>query len=78
MHPELAAVALVTLSVCAILALPWREADLVATVRALRSLAAVFHPEPALVGVAAERDLLPAPLAGLVWVGAGSPVRVAG
>jgi hypothetical protein len=78
MHPDLAAVALVTLSVCAILALPWREADLVASVRALRSLARLLRPAPVLVGAAPERDLLPAPLAGLVWGGVAQPVRVAG
>jgi hypothetical protein len=62
MHLDPTAVALLALAAGALLALPWRENDVQASVRALRSLASMLQPFTASIRMLPEVDLLPAPL----------------
>lgn len=62
MQPDPTAITLLVLAAGALFALPWRENDVLASVRALRSLASMLRPFSSSIRLLPEADLLPAPL----------------
>lgn len=62
MHLDPTAAALLILTAGALFALPWRETDMRAASRAMRSLASFLQPFVSSIRLHPESDLLPAPL----------------
>jgi hypothetical protein len=62
MQPDPTAIALLVLAIGAFFALPWRENDVLASIRALRSIASMLRPLSGSIRLLPEVDLLPAPL----------------